>query len=308
MRIFLAAIAVTLALQTPAQAWTRPGHVVSAAIAYDVLAARNPRALAKLTALAAQHPDRGPFEVAVGRETGEARSRRLFLELARWPDDVRGGPHDHATWHYALTPVVDPRDPPPAAPPAGISGAGLEAYALNIKVAGDVRATPAERATALAWIFHVTGDLHQPLHTAQLFSGRYPQGDKGGALEYVRDPQTREPIALHWFWDDSVNRSGEWAAADARARELMAKLPRSAFPELAAGPARPDQVAAWARESYALALPLAYRADMNGVADPAQAPDLPAAYQRDVVAAAERRLTLAGYRLADIAEALVAQD
>jgi len=36
------------------------------------------------------------------------------------------------------------------------------------------------RAIALAWLFHLVGDIHQPLHTAQLFTVDYPQGDRGG--------------------------------------------------------------------------------------------------------------------------------
>lgn len=307
MRIAMVAI-FAVGLHSPALAWTRPGHMVSATIAYDTLAARNPMALERLLAIAAQHPDRGPFEVAVGRATGEARSRRVFMELARWPDDVRGGPNDHATWHYAMSPLADPGDPPPAPPPQGHIGAAYEAFALNVRVASDVRASPSDRALALAWVFHLAGDIHQPLHTAQLFSGRYPQGDRGGALPQVLDPQTGEAISLHWFWDDSVHRDGDWDAATTRARALMGRLPRSAFSELKTGPARAEAFPAWAKESYALAGPLTYRADLNAAPTPAEAKALPPAYVADATAAAERRLTLAGYRLADIAEALVAVD
>lgn len=35
----------------------------------------------------------------------------------------------------------------------------------------------ARKAIALAWLFHLVGDIHQPLHTAQLFMADYPQGD-----------------------------------------------------------------------------------------------------------------------------------
>jgi len=31
------------------------------------------------------------------------------------------------------------------------------------------------RAIALAWLFHLVGDVHQPLHTVQLFSREYPR-------------------------------------------------------------------------------------------------------------------------------------
>lgn len=308
MRLPLLAAALALTLHAPAQAWTRPGHMVTAAIAYDELAARDPKALQKLLAIAAQHPDRGPFEVAVGRATGEDRARRLFMELARWPDDVRGGAQDHPTWHHALHPVIDPRSPPPKTPSSDSAGAADEAFALNVKVASDPKAPTSDRAMAIAWVFHIAGDIHQPLHTAQLFSGRFPTGDRGGGLQHVRDPKTGEPISLHWFWDDSVNRDGEPDQAMARARDLTMRYPRSSFPELGHSPAVATAFSAWRNESYRLAGPLAYRADLVSADSADKAPDLPKAYVADVTAQAERRLTLAGYRLADIAQALVAVD
>jgi S1/P1 Nuclease len=33
---------------------------------------------------------------------------------------------------------------------------------------------PERRAIALAWLFHLVGDIHQPSHTAQLFTVDYP--------------------------------------------------------------------------------------------------------------------------------------
>ena len=36
------------------------------------------------------------------------------------------------------------------------------------------------KAIALAWLFHLVGDIHQPLHTGQLFTVEYPKGDRGG--------------------------------------------------------------------------------------------------------------------------------
>jgi hypothetical protein len=45
---------------------------------------------------------------------------------------------------------------------------------------------PERKAIALAWLFHLLGDIHQPLHTAQLFAAEYPQGDRGGNEICVR--------------------------------------------------------------------------------------------------------------------------
>ena len=45
---------------------------------------------------------------------------------------------------------------------------------------------PERKAIALAWLFHLMGDIHQPLHTAQLFTVDYLQGDRGGNEICVR--------------------------------------------------------------------------------------------------------------------------
>jgi len=37
-----------------------------------------------------------------------------------------------------------------------------------------------KRAIALTWVFHLIGDIHKPLHTVQLFTREYPNGDRGG--------------------------------------------------------------------------------------------------------------------------------
>ena len=36
----------------------------------------------------------------------------------------------------------------------------------------------ARKAIALTWLFHLVGDIHQPLHTAQIFNVDYPNGDR----------------------------------------------------------------------------------------------------------------------------------
>ena len=298
-RLTVLALLAGCLLGSPAAAWTRPGHMVTAAIAYDDLAAHDPKVLDRVLELLAAHPDKGPFEVAIGRATGEAKARRLFLEMARWPDDIRGGAYDHPTWHYAMKPVVDPAAPPPRPPGQGLQGDAYEAFALNVRLAADPRAAPSERAVALCWVFHLMGDIHQPLHNAQLFSAAFPEGDHGGS-QTVIDPQTGLDITLHWFWDDSVNRLGEPDPAVARGHALEAALPRAGFPELAA-PATPDRFPAWGAESYDLARTLAYRPDrLDGKR-------LNPAYVAQATAVAERRVALAGYRLADVLRWIFAQ-
>src|SRR5215475_1254811 len=63
------------------------------------------------------------------------------------------------------------------------------------------------KAIALAWPFHLVGDIHQPLHTAQLFTVDYPKGDRGGNEICVRVTQAGQPMDLHRFWDGVITSS-----------------------------------------------------------------------------------------------------
>jgi hypothetical protein len=66
-----------------------------------------------------------------------------------------------------------------------------------------------------------------------------------------------------------------------------------------------DDFVAWAAESYALARSQVYRDDLSTSPNEKQAPVLPAAYVANSSAVAERRLTLSGYRLADLLVAVL---
>ena len=271
--------------------------MVTGAIAYEELRAHDPRVAAIVLDLMSQHPDRGPFELAAARASGENRDLRIFMEMARWSDDIRKGMYDHPTWHYASKPLVDAQHPPQADPQGAGAGSAIEAFALNLSVARDPRAPAPDRAVALCWIFHLVGDIHQPLHAADQYSAAYPRGDQGGGLQYVLDPQSGQPLSLHWYWDQAVNRASD--AAPARAELLRKKFPRVDFPELA--PQGGDaNFAAWAAESYVLARTEVYRTDLITGASERQATALTAGYAHNAGAVAERRLTLSAYRLADV--------
>lgn len=282
-----------------AMAWSRPAHMVTAAIAYDELRAQDPQVLEHIIALAERHPDRGAFEVAVGRARGEERGRRIFLELARWADDTRGSIHDHPTWHYSSRPLINKASPPPAAVDDIPPGSAIEAFALNFSVASDVRAPQSERAVAVCWVFHLVGDTHQPLHSVSQFSKRFPTGDRGGNFQYVRDPQTNEPVTLHWFWDDAASREDAQDDVMQRAEDLMRRLPRAQFKELKPFKG-PGEFATWAEESYQLAESTAYGPELQA-SDTAEQASKPSQRYLDLsTQVAEKRLTLAGYRLTDV--------
>ena len=294
-------LALVLALiPASASAWSRSGHMVSGAIAYEEINARDPKVLAQILEIMARHPERAPFEVAVGRESGGERTRRLFMEMARWPDDIRGGSYDHPTWHYAGRALSDAKQPPMQPRRPEVAGAAREAFALSIVVVADPAAPASERAVGLCWLFHLVGDIHQPLHAADQVSSALPEGDRGGGLQFLLDPRTRQPVTLHLFWDDAIRASAEPAAASEQARLLRAKYPRSSFAELSSKPDAARDFATWALESFELARTVAYEPDLKTSASENAAP-LPAdRYVSNVATTSERRIALAGYRLADL--------
>jgi hypothetical protein len=107
-------------------------------------------------------------------------------------------------WHYINWPFkpegqpanVQIREPEPA----NI----LTAMAENEGVVRNDRSDPERKAITLAWLFHLVGDVHQPLHTAQLFTVDHPQGDRGGNKICVRVTQAGQPMDLHRFWDGVI--------------------------------------------------------------------------------------------------------
>ena len=145
----------------------------------------------------------------------------------------------------------------------------------------------------------------------------------GGAHAWDH-PVTEKPIPLHILWDSNALRSPELADVDRYAEELMKKYPRSSFPELVEHPfTGQESFNTWARESYAIAADFAYegvetRPDpelgqdsdrliknmvayiLEGVAPVDEAPELPEGYWEQLQITSAQRITLAGYRIADL--------
>jgi hypothetical protein len=196
-------------LPLPASAWNIPGHMISGAIAYQILQQENPQSIEKVKAVLEKHPwytnqwqaklQDVPFAnrdmVLLCRRQG---GRMIFVSGT---GNTTRGP-----WHYINWPFkpegqpasVQIRDPEPV----NI----LTAMAENESAAKNGN-DPERKAIALAWLFHLVGDIHQPLHTAQLFTVEYPDGDRGGNEICVRATQAGQPMDLHRFWNGVITSS-----------------------------------------------------------------------------------------------------
>lgn len=289
--------ALLAATPRPVHAWNKASHMLTGVIAWRTLVARSPESAAAVAALLRQHPhyERGwrPFIERSGRPEGEM----LLALAARWPDDVRGDSTFHrSAWHYVNFPLVAAGDATP--PPATISGDLLEVLPRTLATLRDPAAAPAQKAIALCWLLHLTGDLHQPLHAVTMVSPRWPGGDRGGNLFWVKPGVVDKPVNLHSFWDDVVlsDQEASPGPVDEAAKRLTTAFPLDA---LATDAAMLDATA-WAKdESVPLARTAAYRDfAMPGGTSADDAPIVPSGYRAQARAAAERRVVLAGYRIA----------
>src|SRR5438093_1509023 len=151
---------------------------------------------------------------------------------------------------------LKPRSQPPA-----VQNRGTEQVNILTAVADNGGAVKNEndaerKAIAIAWLFHLVGDIHQPLHTAQLFTVEYPKGDRGGNEICVRVTQAGQPMDLHRFWDGVITSSSNLTRLrnEAMALRNRQEFQRSQLTELAN-----TDFESWAKESFEIATKIAYR-------------------------------------------------
>jgi hypothetical protein len=307
-RILFAALAA-LGPTLPAFAWNKPGHMTVAAIAYQELVRSGDTVVIHRTiALLKAHPYyTNNWLVKVRSQTGvgmENHDQFVFMYAARWADDARGTSYDRERWHYINLPFKPTGQPASIVPLKPPSQNITNAIVSNTTKVGKTHIRRKDRAVALAWLFHLYGDIHQPLHTATLFTVDYPQGDRGGTRFYVRRSASSETtLSLHKYWDRIITTSERFATVKNEATTLINRpdLQRNHFPQLA-----DTQPARWAaNESLALAITVGYRDGvLGGSTDEEDGEPLPADYCGQAKGVAEKQVTLAGYRLADFLRSL----
>ena len=212
MSLILSLVLLTFAvLPLPASAWNIPGHMLSGIIAYQVLQQENPQTIEKVTAALEKHPwYANQWQARLQDVPVADHGLVLFMQAARWADDIRSQDkaQNRPRWHYVNFPFK------PEGQPANVQTREPESVNILTAMADNESVVRMEnnverRAVALAWLFHLVGDIHQPLHTAQLFTVEYPQGDRGGNEICVRVMQTGQPMDLHRFWDGVITSPGQ---------------------------------------------------------------------------------------------------
>lgn len=142
--------------------------------------------------------------------------------------------------------------------------------------------------------------IHQPLHTTAYFNrDQWPKGDMGGNAFFVRVKPGSPVVNLRSLWDGLILGTQTYQVVNNEAVVLgnrpsftREKLKRELEMK------DPEQ---WASENYQLAIEVAYQNRMlKGSNDQSDGPALPVGYTDAAKTAAERRVVLAAYRLADL--------
>jgi hypothetical protein len=287
--------------------WNIPGHMVSGAIAYQILRAESPTTIATVKAILEKHPwYENHWKDQLDKVSELQRDELLFMLSARWADDIRTRDRSQhrGQWHY-INFAFKPNGQPSTVqikPPESVNI--TTALAENERVAKS-HSDPGRKAIALTWLFHLVGDIHQPLHSAQIFTTGYPDGDRGGNLVCVRAKESTQAINLHRFWDGIITTSSNITRLnnDATTLRNRSEFAKRELTELAS-----IDYEAWVKESFEIATTITYQNGAIGTpkgklrecSELSDAKVLPIGYARVAGVIADRRIMLSGYRLADL--------
>lgn len=309
---FLAWILALVVVPVSALGWTIPGHMLNGAITYQILSHEKPSAIANVKTILEQHPWYGSRWRAQLEKLPEAeRDEILFMLAPRWSDDIRTQDRDQhrGPWHYINFPFKPEGQPPSvqARPPQSVNI--LTALADNERIVKK-DSDPVKKAIALTWLFHLAGDIHQPLHSVQVFTADYPKGDRGGNQICVRPSATSKPMDLHRFWDGIITSSSNLTRLR---NEATTVRNRPEFERVQLTELSSPSFESWATESAEIAVKMAYqngkvpgspRGDAKTCDEAGVVKPLANGYPRIAGKIADRRIILAGFRLADILKLL----
>jgi hypothetical protein len=287
----------------PAMAWNSRGHMTVAAVAWNHM---TPAAKARASALLKLNPHYAKWTQGVAAAD---KDRVAFLEAATFPDEMKDDPsayirdgytptdptagditgyadkHMHRGWHFINLPFSP--DNTPLKEPFGTNAVTQTRKALDILA--DASASDDAKSYSLTWMLHLVGDLHQPLHATNRFTQAIPGGDTGGNAQ-TACPDTRvtcgERDSLHGFWDGAVGNRTTVASL----KTLVNRLPAASSADL-----QVTDPQVWAEESLALAKCVVYQSPVGDDKGPFK---LPASYRKAAGSLAEKRISLAGERLA----------
>lgn len=293
-----AAIAAT-SLSMQAMAWDSIGHEIIAQIAYDNLtpvAQKDVTYLTTKTSFAKSFPTFAGFDYAapwpdyllygVKNPTGKAKITFQFLR------------QETRQWHFTNDPIVEDGITPPAMTDDNAI------WAINYLVPHLTKLLSKKdydlAAYDLIFITHITGDIHQPLHSAILYDSDFPNGDRGGNEYPITS--TFGAKDLHAAWDACLGQFSSWHDAFNNSDHPSMKKIKAAATQIEAdcGSSRASDLnpADWEAQSHAIAVNYVYPIHNSN------APQIDGALSKTYITQgqqiADAQLCVAGKRLANV--------
>lgn len=256
----------------------------------------------------------GPIDAALARFCKD-RPDDPMADASTWADDAKN-PEKTGVWHYIDIPrsVTTPQsvdrwcaDIGPSVDGKNRPGCITKAIEYELGILRDKNRPAADRATALRYVIHFVGDIHQPLHDED-------NNDQGGNCTAIQFFSDDRPANLHAIWDYKLIQHELEADKKSQPEYASALNTRFADRYEALRLAKVDDPVAWAWETHAIAESGPYGLLKPGI--PVEAPDPQAvcSAERDKVQALhisvgdeyfraampiiDERLATAGFRLA----------
>jgi hypothetical protein len=228
LRAFTVPLVVCALCTAPSWAWDANGHQEIADITWTRLSAKAKREIRAI--LFQADPAFRPAS------TSQADVRAAFRKAATFPDVIKGNHSTiyeqkvidlNSTWHPETDPLVSPTERERcktwhyvdlpirygANPTPGVARSNaLRALKLSIERLSTLEMAATkdrqEQFWWLAWVEHLTGDVHQPLHCTSSYEF-HPGGDAGGNLYMIVNPASTSgaTMRLHSYWDAGIEHA-----------------------------------------------------------------------------------------------------
>ena len=288
-----------------ASAWDNTGHQLTAYIAWEQMTPQAREKAIKLLLSAPEDSDLSVFYMQDSRSAA-AKQRELFMIASTWADIVRDknfknryAKYHHGTWHYLDTFWRDADGKVELVPELESDKENaVERLFVFDKMLRDGSASDEDKAIALAWVLHIGGDIHQPLHDSARVTKYDPKGDQGGNLFLLSPKGAKgdDRLNLHWFWDSIVGRNVPRVndACDSDylppiAQQIMRKYPFAKMQNRL----KIGKFNEWQQEGFQITSTKLYPPSLKFGEMPSEN------YKKQAFEIAEEQLALAGYRLGE---------
>jgi hypothetical protein len=286
--------------------WGCEGHQMVALIARAHL---TPAAAAAVDKLLSQNP----IDPALNRFCKD-RPADPMADASTWADDAKNT-EKTGVWHYVDIPltVKGQTSLSPWCPPIGLATGGKDrpgcvtnAIEYEWTILRDTAKSDTARATALRYVIHLVGDIHQPLHDSD-------NDDHGGNCTALRFYTEERPANLHAIWDYKLIQR-ELTIRKTNQTDFVAVLDQKFANRWQSWGETKTGAVEWAWESFALAKSVIYGDLKPPIPVEAPNPQSDCSEEREKVAAlhiavdnayfeqtipvVREQLAKAGYRLA----------